>query len=63
MKNGTFINVSEFEKDDILRLLLHHMSQETRHLLMNTYPLQYNDLVGMEVMIVKQKRDEDKDNG
>jgi len=34
-------NVTAFEKDELLRFMLHHMTQEQRRLLMVTYPLHY----------------------
>lgn len=33
--------LTSFEKDELLRFFLHHMSQEQRRLIMATYPLHY----------------------
>ena len=37
-------NINAFEKDELLRFFLFHMSQEQRNLLMATYPLHYGML-------------------
>ena len=43
-------NVSTFDKDTILRHLLHKLTQEQRRDLMNEYPAAYNRLAGREIM-------------
>jgi hypothetical protein len=39
-------DAKQVHKDMVLRLLLHHMSQETRQILMREVPAAYNDICG-----------------
>ena len=46
--------LTAFEKDLLLQYLTHIMTQETRHALMRFLPVQYNKLVGFDVMRVEK---------
>ncbi len=50
--SGTNWNAKQLHKDMILALLLHHMSPETRQMLMLEAPAAYNDVCGFEVVRV-----------
>ena len=57
--NGVNWNAKQLHKDMILGLLLHHMSQETRQMLMLEAPAAYNDLCGGDYVRVHRVSDGD----
>ena len=52
-------HAKQMHKDMILALLVHHMSQQTRQMLMLECPAAYNDLCGAEVVRVHRVSDGD----
>ncbi len=58
----TFVDpkVSQSHKDMVLGLLLHHMSQENRQMLMLECPAAYNAICGREVVAVHRTSDGDR---
>jgi hypothetical protein len=50
-------HAKQMHKDMILALLVHHMSQQTRQMLMLECPAAYNDLCGSEVVRVHRVSD------
>ena len=56
---GVNWNAKQLHKDMILGLLLHHMSQETRRILMTEAPAAYNDIYGRDIVRVHHVSDGD----
>jgi hypothetical protein len=52
-------NAKQVHKDLILAMLMHHMSQETRQMLMLECPAAYNDLCGGDYVRVHRVSDGD----
>lgn len=50
-------NAKQIHKDMVLRLLLHHMSQETRQMLILEVPAAYNDICNGEYVRVHRVSD------
>lgn len=50
-------NLCERDKDTILSFLLYHMNQDIRRKLSAEHPVQYNRLIGREVVLVRTQAD------